>query len=248
MLNKYRPYLISTAMLYLSEAVPALYPLKALAFVPFLIRIRQDQPIVESVLATLVLMGSWTLAIFLSDDSGIHFPVLNTIALLLYVISRKSLGPQRSYIALTFFWLSAEALPHTFPALSAWAYPLSKVLFELHFLKDWLSMTGFLGASFWIISLNIIALALTVKYFNAQLWRPLSVSFALFILIGILFPIEFSPISPVESLSDYPKISKPLMAADLFLMRMSYFLAFFLLLFLGVKHILRNSKRDDRFT
>ncbi|MGK0407788.1 MAG: hypothetical protein ACJAZH_001612 [Roseivirga sp.] len=29
---------------------------------------------------------------------------------------------------------------------------------------------------------------------------------------------------------------------------MSFFLAFFLILFLFVKHTLRNSKRDDRFT
>jgi len=248
MLNKYRPYLLSAAMLYLSEAVPALYPLKAIAFVPFLMRIRQDQPIAESIVATLALMGSWTLAISLSEGSGLHFPVLNTIALLLYVISRKSLGPQRSYIALTFFWLSAEALPYTFPALSAWAYPLSKVLFELHFLKDWLTMSGFLGASFWILSLNIIALAFTVKYLPTQRWKALIISFALLILIGILFPIKFSPASPLENLSEYPQIGEALMAADLFLTRMSYFLAFFLLLFSGVKYILRNSKRDDRFT
>lgn len=248
MLNKYRPYFLSAAMLYLSEAVPALYPLKAIAFIPFLIRIRQDQPIAESIIASLAIMVSWTLAIFLSENSGLHFPVLNAIALLLYVISRKSLGPQRSYIALTFFWLSAEALPHTFPALSAWAYPLSKVLFQFSFLKDWLTMTGFLGASFWIISLNIIALAFTVKYFNTQGWKPFSLRLALLILIGIIFPIAFSPASSVENLSEYPKIGEALMAADLFLTRMSYFLAFFLLLFLGVKHILRNSKRDDRFT
>ena len=248
MLNKYRPYFISAALFYLSESVPALYPLKAIAFVPFLIRIKEDRPILEGVLASLAVMASWSLAILLSEESAMHFPILNSIALILYVISRKTLGAQRSYIALTFLWLSAEALPFTFPVLTAVSYPLSEVLFEFHFLKDWLSLTGFLGASFWILSLNMLAFAFTAKYGQPRQWKPLIWSFAILIVSGIIIPIQFSPASTLGSLSEYPEIGKTLMSADLFLTRMSYFLAFFLLLFSVVKHILRNSKRDDRFT
>ncbi len=248
MLNKYRLFIQSAGLLVISELVPALYPLKGLALVPFLLKIREDATLKESLFATFSIMLAWTIAIILKQGANLQLPILNTLALILYVISRKSLGPQRSYIALTFLWLSAEALPFSFPFLNKLSYPLSGVLFDLDFLQDWLSLTGFLGASFWILLINMLALAFLLNYGSPLQRKPLLWSFAILIVLGIILPIKLSPQSRLDSISDYPQIGNPLLAADLFLMRMSYFLAFFLLLFSGVKHLMRNSKRDDRFT
>jgi len=248
MLKKYRPYIQSAALFYLSEGTPSLAFLKAIAFLPFLLELRLNKPLKDSILIVLLMMTTWSLSIFLSKGPSDSYPILNTVALILFVLTKKSLGPQRAYIALIFFWLSAEALPYSFPILQGWSYPFSQGLFKIHFLKDWLSVTGYLGASFWLILLNLTSLALIVNYTKPAQWKTLAWSFGLLITVVIVFPIEFSPSSPFETLSDYPSYGKALFPADLFLSRMSYFLAFFLLLFLAVKHILRKSKRDDRFT
>lgn len=249
MLKKYRPFYQSAALLYLSEVIPALYLLKFLALAPLILELRQSGNFNRNLVGIFLTMGAWSLGLFLGDELSSSYPVLNGLALILYLISKERLGPQRSSLALLFFWLSAEGLAYSFTFFENWSHPYSKALFDLQYAKNWLSITGFLGASFWLLVLNYFAAYLGSKQDRTQLnWPALFKGFGLLILLGIVIPLALSPQSTIDAISEYPSYDIKLLPADLFLQRMSYFLAFFLLLFFIVKYILRNSKRDDRFT
>jgi hypothetical protein len=247
MLNNYRLYLLSSALFFLSEAIPVLSLLKVVALVPFLLELSKDTNLKQQLIGAFIILSSWSLALLLKEEPN-GYPILNGLSLVLFIISKSSLGKQRSSIALLFFWLSAEALPYSFSFLRGWSFSYSQSLFELSYLTNWLSITGFLGASFWLFLLNLIALRIMKKMRKPIAWKTLVWSAVAFILLGIASPVFLSPESTYSSFSEYPAFEKALLAPDLFLSRMSFFLAFFLLLFLFVKHILRNSKRDDRFT
>lgn len=249
MLKSYRPFILSASLLYLSESIPALYLLKFLALAPLILELKQSTHFVRNLIGIILSMSSWSLALFLTSESNQSYPVLNGLALLLYLISKERLGNQRASLALLFFWLSAEGLPYSFSFLENWSQPYSQALFDFHYAKNWLSLTGFMGASFWLLLLNYFAAYLGSKQDRSQLnWPALLKGFGLLILLGIVLPLSLSPQSSIDALSEYPNYAGELWGADRFLQRMSYFLAFFLLLFFMVKYILRNSKRDDRFT
>lgn len=247
MLNNYRPYFICSVLFFLSEAIPALYLLKAIALLPFLLELHKSINLKQQLIGALVILCGWSLALLLSKEPS-GYPLLNGLALTLFLVSRKSLGIQRSYLAFIFFWLSAEALPYSFNFLEGWSYSYGEALFELNYLSNWLAITGFLGGSFWLLLLNLITFRVMKTITSPIAWKTIIWSAIFFISMGIAAPIIFSPPSTFSAFSEYPTFDRDLLAPDLFLSRMSFFLAFFLILFLFVKHTLRNSKRDDRFT
>ncbi len=125
-------------------------------------------------------------------QSGTAFPLLIQTVMVasvlgLYYFARKPLGQRFGVFTLALFWMAGEYLVLKIAPTEQYFF-LADTLYEKTNWLDWTSMTGYLGASCWILLSNMFV------YFSF-LREGLQPKYVLLLLIVILGPIFYSYIS-----------------------------------------------------
>jgi apolipoprotein N-acyltransferase len=116
----------------------------------------------------------------------IGHPLFYFIPISVYMFIKKNHGDRVALVALPFVWVAYE-YSHT---LSEWSFPWltlgNSQTYDLAIIQ-FISTTGVLGLSFWILTINVLAFFLYSRLANRQ-WTALSLkSRALVLLILILY-------------------------------------------------------------
>ncbi|MDR9374933.1 MAG: hypothetical protein RI842_09320 [Schleiferiaceae bacterium] len=245
--------LASLLLLVLPWWIPALTPVLLLAFLPLLWAHRYHLPTALLpqtgvwMLCSLLVGLGWPLLVSLSwggpTASTFKLGALLWLGLSSFHFIYHYLGAQRGYIALPFLWLSAMALPwyqgfaEQLPSLGA-AFT-GFLPFGKH-----LPLLGLLSATAWIWIVNILLFLILSSFQQHKEWKPLTGQLLLVSGVLILLPLWFSSgaADPAALAGPSAKGILPPEArkADLFVSRMSFFLAGFLLLFTLVRGYLKN--------
>lgn len=220
----------------------SLLGLQALALAPLLLIVEEKQaPLYQKIVAGLIPFA--VLSIALGIES---LAILNFIAWTLYVLCRPLWGLQRALLGFVFLMLSAEALPFYTDVSPALNIALSEGFYQSEFWTPWLQQVSFLG-----LSLNLLILNLFFFFGLKQKEEGGNPALGLifFILVLSLGPIIFCLTADATSTLNFPKHDVwELPGIDQFIARLSFFLAFFLLLFALVRKILPQKNGDNRFT
>ncbi len=213
------------------------------ALVPLLIYQDLESRAIYNVAIAIIPLAVWG---FYYDQS-LHIPLFTLLAWLLFVLAQPLWGKQRSFLAFIFLWLSAECIIYYLPISASLGPSLSFGLHEIPFLHAGFLVLGFSGISLLVVLLNLLAAFFFLAYLKNKNLRPgLIISWLLFLLCPLFISLaadgtlrEFK-----WPAGDYDLLR----SADRFLARMSFFIAFFLLLFALVRKLLPEKNSDDRFT
>tara|TARA_B100001115_G_scaffold184297_1_gene186157 strand:+ start:1076 stop:1795 length:720 start_codon:yes stop_codon:yes gene_type:complete len=215
-----------------------LWFLLAFAWTPLLIAAERDYPKYLTIAA-----GLWVLA-GASLGAENSWGILLAIAWILYILGKDFWGPQRANLAFIFLMLSAEALPFYFD-LKPWDLGLYMAIprnSNASYL-EWFPKVGALATSASLLLSNL---------FIARIWlhfeqkRKIAWSWAIPLMLLLISPWIGNALSGLEN--PRPSENWPFLPMDQFMARMSFFLAFFLLLFALVRKLLPEKNADDRFT
>jgi len=158
-----------------------------------------------------------------------------TLALMLFKFTKDTLGKQRGYISLPFFWLSAEAL-HYYYSLGAEPLPLGQAFTENTLVSHWPPVIGYLGMGLWALVCTLVFYFVVSDFLSKKEWRQLLIQGGLALGLFVVLPIFLGP-TPQE-----PSTPQDLNNADQFIARLSFFLAGFQVLFSLVKSYLDKNK------
>ena len=240
MLQKYFPALWALLLIplgyHLSPLALLAIPLGLAALLSFS---EEDHPWYLKIgLAGLVFLIIWA--------TGGRFAPLQIIAWAIYIFGRPYWGPQRAFIAFPFLMISAEALPYYVPVGIMESIELSRSLQGWEIWHAWYYPAGKFGTS---LQLLVAGLLLFLSYRNYKLKGQWSLPLVVLTLVIITVPLVFSFSDLNFSEASYIKAWHFRMAGlDSFLARLSFFLAFFLILFALVRLLLPKQNADDRFT
>jgi uncharacterized membrane protein YjdF len=245
--------LASLVLLVLPWWLPALTPVLLIAFLPLLWAHRYQLPTALLpqtgvwLLSSLLVGLGWPLLVSLSwggpTASTFKLGALLWLGLSGFHFIHHYLGAQRGYIALPFLWLSAMALPwyqgfaEQLPSLGA-AFT-GFLPFGKH-----RSLLGLLSVTAWLWIVNILLFLILSGFRNHRQWKPLTGQLLLVAGLLIILPLWLSSGVPAAGALEGPSAKGILppkaSPADLFVSRMSFFLAGFLLLFTLVRGYLKN--------
>lgn len=229
--------LIAAALFCLAHISPYSSPIILLALVPLLVFGDRSQSLL---LQSLIILPALLVCSFMSAS----VPLLTGLAWILFSLGRKMWGKQRSFLAFVFLFLSAETLPFYVGIDPLFGPRLSEQLAQISFLKPALKVLGYSGLSLIILIVNF-GLAQVVLKQQRQEKKSNTWVYSALIAIGI--PIALSLGTDIDEGHSSSAING-LNAVDTFLARMSFFIAFFLLLFALVRQLLPKKNGDDRFT
>ncbi len=184
------------------------------------------------------------LASFAAADS---FAVIQLIAWLAYILARPLWGKQRAFLALLFLFLSAEAIPFYTPLEQSLSLGLSQVYTSnLEFWAAWYYEAGQFTASFQLMLSGLFGYFILAQMENRA--KPARILLLLSLLI-LLLPLVFCLSADGYNVkAAVNQLSWGMSPMDRFVARLSFFLAFFLLLFAAVRKLLPEKNADDRFT
>jgi hypothetical protein len=203
--------------------------------------------------------NSFSLLSWFSFGSGL------TLALMLFKFTKDTLGNQRGYISLAFFWISAEAL-HYYYNLGASPITIGSVFENNVLVGPWLPQLGQFGLGLWVLISGLIFYFVLTNFLSKRQWRNLVLQGGLALALLVVAPLVVgslpdenpsrtttSPVgpTPAESNQTYttqnPSLTPTqrgiyLAKADNFLARLSFFIAGFQVLFSLVKAFLDKRK------
>ncbi|WP_421752457.1 hypothetical protein [Croceimicrobium sp.] len=215
-----------------------LWFLLAFAWTPLLIAAERNHPKYLSIAA-----GIWVLlGASLSTENS--WGLLPALAWTLYIVGKDFWGLQRANLAFIFLMLSADALPFYFE-LNPWDLGLYMAIPHDHTASylAWFPKIGALATSASLLLSNLFIARLWL-YFEQK--RKIAWSWAIPLFLLLITPWIGNALSGLES--PEPFENWPFQPMDQFMARMSFFLAFFLLLFALVRKLLPEKNADDRFT
>lgn len=231
----------------------ALTPLLLIGFLPLLWARRYHLPgglLSQTgiwLLCSLLVGLGWPLLVSLTyggpTTSTFKLGALLWLALSSFHFILHFLGPQRGYIALPFLWLSAMALPW-YQGFAQQIPSLGAAFTGFLPFQRYLPQIGHLGATAWIWIVNLLLYLILSGFRSHRQWKPLTGQLLLVCGLLIVLPLWLSSGGPSGSALVGPaaKGMLPPQAsyADLFVSRMSFFLAGFLILFTLVRGYLKN--------
>lgn len=235
-------YSLSAAgLLYLAQLSELSSPFILIAFSPLLL----FQASVKSTALQSLVIIPFLLVNSLKADGGLA--LFGALAWFLYCLGRPLWGKQRAFLAFLFLFISAESLPYYLGLPDYYSFQISSSISRLKFLKSGLNTLGYNGLSLLILLFNYGVAQLIISY---QQHRKVSKLWIFTALISLLLPLVFSLNSDKSSLEELAQnsLASGLNGVDTFLARMSFFIAFFLLLFALVRKLLPEKNTDDRFT
>ncbi len=241
MLQKYLLYtFLASLFFYLGNVIPGGAFIHVLGWACLLIHQEEEKSWFHNFRIGLIALFASSLG---AADS---WAITNIIAWTLFISAKKLWGAQRAYIAFLFLLLSAEAIAFYTPVVLDFVFINSLSLYQVEFWAPWLNLAGFLGAS-----LHILIMALFVAFAIIQLRENghFPWPFTILSLGMLLFPIIWClAAGRVPALIPPSDPNFVLAGIDKFTARLSFFLAFFLLLFALVRRLLPKQNADDRFT
>lgn len=180
--------------------------------------------------------------------SGESYAILQSLAWLAYLLARPLWGKQRAFLGLIFLFLTAEALPFyvsfvedSFSLALSSAYPR-----PLGFWAPWYYEAGQFAASFQIILSGLFGFFIIRQAETRK--KPALILLVLSIII-IFAPLIFNlSVDEYRAETAIQNLAWGMSKMDRFIARLSFFLAFFLLLFAAVRKLLPEKNADDRFT
>lgn len=211
------------------------------ALSPLLVAQDQGHAYWHLALAGILPFALWT---FFTGFSG--FPLVNYLGWLLFLVAAPLWGRQRSFLGFLFLLVSAEALPYYSFINNDWQLSLGAELAQIEWLAPSFTLLGLFGHSLLILLSNLLFSFLIPQIMAKKLSIGLLLSFLFFTGLPVLFSLmaDGSNASYLIPQGNFDH----LIGADQFLARMSFFIAFFLLLFALVRKLLPQNNSDDRFT
>lgn len=192
-------------------------------------------------------IGLGLVSVFLASLFTEQWGLLQGIAWLIYVLGKGQWGKQRAFFAFLFLFLSAEALPYYSGLSPKLSLPLYLPFWDkLEFWAPWFLEASNFATSFLVLFTGLLGFFLVRQMQTRP--RPSWLLIGL-ITLSLLVPV-FISLSVDEDLSGTVLKNSVfgLNALDQFIARLSFFLAFFLLLFAVVRKLLPEKNADDRFT